>query len=227
MLGQLTRLIEVITVDLDVDGVTTAGTRAVGRNRTLVLDDLRVARHLLTEDLGNLPDGLFALPFLGQTHGHLDLIVHRAGEQGCNRGIVIRTGRSVDQLDLRYQHHETGLECTGGLEGLFDTRTALQFDNDRETTVILLLHKVRTNRTGEDRNKRQTEDTEDSHDGDELMVQTPAERTLIVAVYDVQHTNDRLLVPAFFTGLVIDEVSVLVHMHFLGRKQLRTEHRSQ
>ena len=39
--------------------------------------------------------------------------------------------------------------------------------------------------------------------------------------------NDSTVVPAFLTCLILYEVTVLIHMHFLRFEQLGAEHRSQ
>ena len=226
LVGKLTCLIEVIAVNLDINGVT-AATRAIGSHLALVFHNLRIARHLFTKYLRDFPDGFVAFPFLVETDGHGYLVVHRAGEERCDGSIIVRTGRGVDKLNLRHKNHEACLQCAGGLQRLFDTRTALQFNRHGETSVILLLHKVGTDVTGEDRNKGQTEDAEDNQDSDGFMAQAHIQSLLIPAVNDIQHTYDGFLIPVFLACLIIDEVTVLVHMHFLRFEQLGAEHRSQ
>ena len=169
---QLGGLIEIITVDLQVHCVTATG--SAGRNSTLVLVDFRVFRHLLTENLCKSPDVAVTLPFLRQTDGHLDLVVHRGREERSDRGIVAGTGGGADQLDLRNEFHKPCLQLTCGLEGLFDTRTALQFDGYGEMAVILLLHKVRTDLPHERRSEREAEESQKDKEGDEFMIEAPS-----------------------------------------------------
>ena len=225
LLRQLGGLIEIITVDLQVHCVIATG--SAGRNSTLVLVDFRVFRHLLTENLCKSPDVAVTLPFLRQTDGHLDLVVHRGREERSDRGIVAGTGGGADQLDLRNEFHKPCLQLTCGLEGLLDTRTALQFDGHGQTSIILLLHEVRTDLACKDRNQRGYEESNKDQEGERFVAQTPTKRLSVVLINDVEHVYYRTLVPALLACLVVHQVSVLVHVHFLRLEQLGTEHRSQ
>ena len=82
--------IEVITIYFHIYRVVTH-TSETGC-RALVLNNLRIARHLLTQNLCNFPYGLVTLPFLRQTNRHLCLIVHRGGEHGGDSSLIVRTG---------------------------------------------------------------------------------------------------------------------------------------
>ena len=59
------------------------------------------------------------------------------------------------------------------------------------------------------------------------MVQTPAERPLVPSVDHIQHMHHGTVVPGVPACLVVDEVTLLIHMHFLCLEQLGAEHRRQ
>ena len=96
-----------------------------------------------------------------------------------------------------------------------------------DSLVFMFLHKVCTDLAGDNRQERETKDGEDGKDSDCFMVQTPAQRTLVPAVNDIEQAHDGLIVPSLLICLVIYQISFFIHMHFLGFKQLGTEHRGQ
>ena len=116
---------------------------------------------------------------------------------------------------------------TSRLQRFLNTRTTLQLNRHRESAVILLLHEIGTDTTPEDRNKRETENEEDHRNRHGLVMQTPSERALIEGIDLIQQTHHRAVVPGLLTGLIIDQVTLLIHMHFLGFEELRAEHRRQ
>ena len=172
LLSELGGLVEIVTVDLHIDGVSTSTTR---RNGTLVFVNLRIASHLLTKYLRYLPYRLVTLPFLRQNNRHLNLIIHRrCFEERCNGSLIVGTGRSINQLNTRNQCHKAGLQFASGLQRLLDTRTTLQLNGYGHTCVILFLHKVATNLTHEDRHQREHKEGKEEDHRQGLMVQTPS-----------------------------------------------------
>ena len=158
LLGQSAGLVEVVAVDLDIDGV--GRHTASGGGRYIEVGDLRILLQFLAHDFGYLKDRTFAFVFLRGTDGHVDGVVHRRGEQRTDTGIVVRTGRGGYEFYLRHQLPDTSLQLTSRLERLLDTRTSLQLHLDGEASHILLLHKVRTDLAGKNRQQREAKDDE-------------------------------------------------------------------
>ena len=175
ILGQLCGLVEVVAIDLDVHGVATH--TSAGGGGDIVVGDFRMELEFLTNNLGDIEDGTLTLILLVRTDDHRNLVVHRRGEDRSNTGVIVGTGGGGDQFNLWDKFAETLFECSCCSHRLLDAGASLQLHSDGHTSVVLLLHKVGSDLTCDERQKGDDKESNEHEERDDLVIETSPEQT--------------------------------------------------